>query len=157
MSEITNQHVDAYVGGKIELVDLLGVDADTLDKLRGRAQFFLDGGHRERALIMLEMLEELDRRDKLPTLLAIEVLLELGRSDAARDKIDALLARDAHDPDALVALAELRLATGELVAAANLLRTVIEVDPDAKTSAGARAQAVAARAHARLSRQNHRG
>lgn len=150
MSEITDHQVDAYLAGKQELVELLGVDADTLDKLRGRAQFFLDGGHRERALIMLEMLEELDRRDKLPTLLAVEVLLDLGRSDAAHEKIFGLLARDGQDPDALVALAELKLATGELAPAADLLRQVLERDPERKTPAGARAHAVAARAHARL-------
>ena len=97
--EITTADVERWAAGKVELKDLIGLDAAELEGLQGRAQFFLDGKHDERALIMLEMLEELDRTDPLPTLLAVEVLLRLGRSDAAEEKVEALLRRRPGDPD----------------------------------------------------------
>jgi len=150
MTEITQKHVDDYAAGKVELATLLGLSPEYVTDLRGRAQFFIEGGHDERALIMLEMLEELDRSDTLPTLLAIEVLQKLGRSDAAEEKIERLLARDPHDLDALVAKAELLIATGELAPAAATLEAVVERDPDGRTDAGKRARAVAARASAQL-------
>jgi len=150
MTTLSPQDIKSYAAGTRELRDLLGIDGATYDALRGRAQFFLDGGHRERALIVLEMLEELDRTDALPVLVAVEVLLELGRSDAAAEKIHRLLARDANDADALVALAELKIAIGELVPAADVLARVLEGDPEGRSAAGARARAVAARAHAKL-------
>lgn len=150
METITQKHVDAYLSGKAELKDLLGFSPEYVKKLKGRTQFFLDGGHKERALMMLEMLEELDRKDTLPTLLAIDILLQLGKSDAAEEKVNTLLTRRPDDPDALVALAELKLAIGELVPAAKALKKVVDKDPKGTTAAGKRARAVAARAHARL-------
>lgn len=147
MPEISQQQLDDYVAGKTELKDLIGLDADHLEQLKGRAQFFLDGEHHERALIMLEMLEELDRSDTLPTLLAIDLLLGQGNSDAAEEKIETLLARDPDDADALVAKAQLLVQTGQMVPAAELLERVIAEDPDATSDAGKRAQALAARAH----------
>jgi predicted Zn-dependent protease len=148
MEPLTQAQVDAYLAGRLEMKSLLHLSADDLAKLRGRAQFFYDGHHDERALIMLEMLEELDRHDTLPTLMAIDVLLRLGRSDSAEEKIDRLLARDPTDADALVAQAELHLACGRLVPAAAILAQVIERDPDTKTAAGQRARVVAARGYA---------
>jgi Flp pilus assembly protein TadD len=147
---ITQKQLDAYAAGEVELKELLAISPEYLAQLKGRAQFFLDGGHRQRALMMLEMLEELDRTDPLPTLLAIEVLLQLGQSDTAEQKIHRLLALRPNDPQALVALAELKLAIGEMVPAADLLKKVIETDAQAKTPAGARARAVAARAATQL-------
>ena len=140
----------AFEDGEVELRELLGLDPDYLDQLRGRAQWYLDGGHDDRALIMLEMLEALDRKDKLPALHAVDVLLRLGRSTEARAKVEALLERDPDDADALVALAEVRIAAGELAPAAELLERVVRNDPDGRTLAGARARVVASRAHERI-------
>ncbi len=148
MTATMPQEVDRYLAGNTELKDVLGLDPAYLAKLRGRAQFYVDGGHRERALIMLEMLEALDRTDPLPTLHAIAVLLELGRSREAEEKADELLARSPGDPDALVAKAEVKLARGELVPAAELLGRVVARDPGGKTAASRRALALAARADA---------
>lgn len=145
-----NNTTHATVNGFRELKDLLGLGPDHLERLRGRAQFFIDGGHYERALIMLEMLEALDRNDTLPTLLAIDSLLALGRSDGAEAKARALLARDPDDGDALVALAEVQIAVGDLVPAAATLERVVTRDPDGVTEAGRRALAVAAAAYERL-------
>ncbi len=150
MTEITDAQVQEYLSGKVELVQLLGMAPDYVAKLRGRAQFFLDGGHHERALIMLGMLEELDRTDKLPTLLAIEVLLSLGRSDEAEAKVESLLARFPEDPEVVVAKAELHIAIGEMAPAAALLERIIAGDPDGQTVAGQRARAVAQRAYERI-------
>jgi predicted Zn-dependent protease len=144
----TTKQVEDWAAGKAELKDVIGLDAESLARLRGRAQWFVDGGHHERALIMLEMLEELDRNDVNATLLAIDMLLELGRSDAAERKIEALLARAPDDPAALVAKAELLIRGGKLVPAARLLEAVVARDPQAEPAR--RALAVAARAHARL-------
>jgi len=146
----TDKELTAYADGTIELKDLLGLGPDFLEQLKGRAQFFIDGGHHERAVMMLEMLEELDRADSLPTLLAIDSLLAQGHSDAAEAKVRALLERDPESPDALVALAEVQIAAGEMVPAAETLVRVIDTDPEGTTDAGRRAMAVAAAAHARL-------
>jgi tetratricopeptide (TPR) repeat protein len=150
MTAINQKQIDAYLQGEAELKDLLEVEPAYMEELKGRAQFFVDGGHDERALIMLEMIEELDRSDPMPHLLAAELLLKEGRSDAAQEKIEMVLERDPEHADALVAKAELRIATGDLVEAAMLLGKVIDRDPDATTDAGKRAQSVAAAAHARF-------
>jgi len=147
MTTINDKQLDAYVAGKTELKDLIGLSSTDLEQLKGRAQFFLDGSHKERALIMLEMLEELDRTDSAPSLLAIELLLEQGNSDAAEEKIEALLARDPSDTDALVAKAQLLVGIGQMVPAAELLERVVAKDPDAGSDAGKRAVALAAHAH----------
>ncbi|MEL6547243.1 MAG: hypothetical protein AAFQ82_21645, partial [Myxococcota bacterium] len=76
--EVADTEVQRYLEGKVELGELLGMGAERLEQLKGRAQFYLDGGHHERALIMLEMIEELDRTDHTAKLLAVEVLLALG-------------------------------------------------------------------------------
>ena len=82
--------------------------------------------------------------------MAVELLLKDGRSDAAQEKIEAILERQPSNADALVAKAQLRIATGDLVEAATILEGVINNDPDAETDAGKRAQVVAAEAHARF-------
>ena len=150
MEQITQKEVNAYLAGRAELKELLGFSPEYLQQLKGRTQFFLDGGHKERALMMLEMIEALDRKDTLATLLAVEILLQLGRSDAAEEKVNALLQRRPDDPDGLVALAQLKIAIGELVPAAQTLKKVIDQDQQAKTPAGRRARLVAARARAQL-------
>ena len=147
-NQITAGQVRDWAAGKVEIKDLIGLAPAEVEGLQGRAQFFLEGRHDERALIMLEMLEELDRTDPLPSLLAIEVLLRLGQSDAAEEKIATLLQRRPDDPEVLVAQAELLIQTGQLVPAAALLERVLGKDSDAKTPAGQRARAVAARASA---------
>ncbi len=147
---ITAQQLYAYAAGEVEITDLIGIEPDYIEQLRGRAQFFLDGGHDARALIMLEMLEELDRSDPLPSLLAIEILLRRGESDAAEEKIQSLHERHPDDPNVAIAEAELLIQTGQMVPAAELLKRVIDADPKASTDAGKRAQAVAARAHRML-------
>ena len=152
MTEITQQHLDQYAAGKAELKDLVGMSAEEVEHLRGRAQLFLDGGHDERALIMLEMLEELDRSDPLPSLLAVGLLLKRGESDAAEEKLAALEGRHPKHPEVQIAKAELLIQTGQMVPAARLLKAVIDQDPQAKTDAGKRAQAVVARANAMLAR-----
>lgn len=148
--DVTDTEVQAYLEGQAELRDILGMNGDLIEQLRGRAQFFLDEGHDERALIMLEMLEELDRRDATPTLLAIETLLKLGLSDRAQEKVEALLARTPDDPDALVARAQLELSTGRWVDAAATLQRIVDRDPEAKEGATQRALVLAHAAYARF-------
>ncbi len=148
--DVTDTEVQAYLDGSSELRDILGMNAELVEQLKGRAQFFLDGGHDERALIMLEMLEELDRTDATPTLLAIETLLKLGLSDRAQEKVETLLARTPDDPDALVARAQLELSTGRWVAAAATLERVVNRDPEAKMEATKRALILAQAAYERF-------
>lgn len=150
MTTFSTQELQAYENGTVELKQLLGLSEDYLSALKGRAQFFVDGGHRERALIMLEMLCALDRHDPAPALLAAELYLEDGASDTAEAHIEAVLARAPNCAEALVAKAELLLRSGELTSAAALLRSVLATDSRGQTSAGQRALAVAAQAHARL-------
>jgi predicted Zn-dependent protease len=150
MNPTSTMDVNGYLEDRLELKHLLGIDPSYLELLRGRAQLFIDGGHTERALIMLEMLEELDRNDPMPSLIAAELLLGEGRSDEAEAKIDAILARTPGEALALVARAELKIAIGELVPAAALLARVIGGDPEGRTAAGRRALAVAARAQRQL-------
>ncbi len=150
MTTFSTQELQAYENGTMELKQLLGFGDDYLQALKGRAQFFVDGGHRERALIMLEMLCALDRTDFTPALLAAELYLEEGASDSAEAHIEAVLARMPDCAEALVAQAELQLRSGELTSAAALLRRVLATDSHGQTSAGKRALAVAAQAHARL-------
>ena len=66
------------------------------------------------------------------------------------DLIAALLERFPDDPEVLVAQAELKIAIGEMVPAAEILTAIVGADPDGKTPAGQRALAVAARAHAQF-------
>lgn len=148
MTEITEQQLEDWQAGKVELKDLIALDGDYMEQLKGRAQFFLDGKHHERALIMLEMLEELDRRDPLPTWLGIEILLEMGQSDSAGEKVDLLRERHGDAPEVWVAEAELLMGLGQLVPAAAAIEKVLAKDPDGKTPAGARALSLAARGHA---------
>lgn len=150
MGEVTERQTAAYLNGEVELKDLLGLSPEYVADLRGRAQFFLDGGHDERALIMLELLEDLDRTDMVPTLLAVDVLLRLGRSDAAQAKADALSACAPQCDDAQVACAKVKLAIGEWARAAQLLKGVLARDPQARTSAGRSARALANEAYARF-------
>jgi tetratricopeptide (TPR) repeat protein len=137
-----------YLAGKIELASILEMTPQQMEQLRGRAQFFVDGEHDERAIIMLEMLEELDRTDIRPTLVAIDVLLRMGQSDAAKAKVDMLFARDAKSLDALTARAKVELAMGDWGKAAATLKELAAKDPNAKTDAGKRGRAIAAKAHA---------
>jgi predicted Zn-dependent protease len=139
-----------YLEGRCELKEILGLSSEYLEQLRGRAQLFLDGGQDERALMMLGMLEELDRRDPLPSLLAAEVLLRQGRSDAALVAVEKVLTRDPQCAEALVTLAEIHLAAGEMVPAAATLSRVLANDPGGATAAGQRALTVAARGHASM-------
>ena len=143
---ITPQQIEAYTTGEVELSELLQLEPHYIEQLRGRAQFFIDGDHIERALMMLDMLEELDRTEPLPTLVAIELLLRHGRSDAAELRIEGLLQHCPNSAAARVARAELLVQTGQLVAAAAMLEQVFGEDPEAHTEPGRRAQALAARA-----------
>lgn len=147
MTEITPEQVNDYATGKVELKELVGITTEYWQLLLGRTQFFLDGEHTERALIMLEMLEELDRKDPLPTLIAVELLLKEGRSDAAEEKIELLRARFGESPEVRVAQAELLVQVGQMVPAAEILEGVLNEDPEATTDAGKRARALVHRAH----------
>ena len=140
--------VDAYLAGKQELHAIMGLSPEQMEQFRGRAQFFIDGEHDERALIMLEMLEELDRTDARPTLAAIDVLLRMGQSDAAREKVAGLEARDPKGVNALAGRAAVQVALGEWAQAAATLAELAKRDPDAKTDAGKRGRALAAKAYA---------
>lgn len=140
--------VDAYLAGSKELHSIIGFTPEQMEQFRGRAQFFIDGEHDERALIMLEMLEELDRKDARPTLAAIDVLLRMGQSDAAKEKVAGLEARDGKGVDVLAGRAALQVGMGEWAQAAATLNELAKRDPDAKTDAGKRGRALAARAYA---------
>ena len=150
MIPLTDQAVAAYERGDIELKDLLGLSPEYVESLKGRAQFFLDEGHAERALLMLDMLEELDRTDPKPTLAAVALSLSRGESTAAAARVDRLLARRPDLPEALVARAEIMASGGELASAAALLRRVIAADPHGMTVAGCRAKNVVASVSAKL-------
>ncbi|MBC7794799.1 MAG: hypothetical protein H7Z43_13930 [Clostridia bacterium] len=142
------KQVDSYLAGSSELHTLIGLTPQQMEQFRGRAQFFIDGEHDERALIMLEMLEELDRKDARPTLAAIDVLLRMGHSDAAKEKVAALKAKDAKNPNALVAEAALQIGMGEWGYAVSTLKELAACDPDAKTDAGKRGRVLAGKAYA---------
>lgn len=144
----TDTQLKHYLAGTMELASILEMTPQQMEQLRGRAQFFVDGEHDERAVIMLEMLEELDRTDTRPTQVVIDVLLRMGQSDAAKAKVDRLLARDPKSLDALTARAKVELAMGDWVKAAATLKDVAAKDPTAKTDAGKRGRALAAKAYA---------
>ncbi|MEM6533428.1 MAG: tetratricopeptide repeat protein [Myxococcota bacterium] len=146
--EVSDAEVERYLNGEVELRDLLGLDTQLLEQIKGRAQFFVDGEHSERALILLEMLEELDRNDRTASLIAIEVLLREGLSDRAQAKVEMLLTRAPEDPDVLVAKAQYELAVGRWHEAAATLERVIEADPGAEAEATQRALVLAQAAHA---------
>jgi predicted Zn-dependent protease len=148
MSGITTQDLERYTAGRISLQALLGLGEHELEPLRGRAQFYIDGGHHERALIILEMLEALDEADDLVKLHLAAVLLALGRSQEAQERVEAILARHPDHADAKVSLAEIRLAAGDLVGAAALVQDVVARDPDGGTAAARRARGVALRGDA---------
>ncbi len=145
MDGITTQNLERYLAGRVSLQSVLGLGEHDLEPLRGRAQFYIEGGHHERALIVLEMLEALDESDDLVKLHVAAVLLALGRSSEAQDRVETVLARRPDHADAKVSLAEIRLATGDLVGAAALLREVVARDPSGTSAAARRASAVAAR------------
>lgn len=145
---ISDADLEAYAQGRKELHEIVGLGPDNIAQLRGRAQFFLDGGHLERALIMLEMLEALDRTDMQPALWAVDVLLKLGSSDAADEKLDEMSLRFADCHDLKVSRAELYLQTGRPYDAAGLLKQVLDADSLGKTEAGRRAHTVYARGKA---------
>lgn len=145
--EVSDSEVDRYLAGEVELKDILGLDSQFLEQLKGRAQFFVDGEHHERALIMLEMLEELDRQDHTAALMAVELLLQQGLSDRAQAKIEDLLERAPNSADVLVAKAQYELATGRWHDAAATIATVVEADPNAEKEATKRALVLAQAAH----------
>ncbi len=126
-----------------EMIQILGISEDEHEALRGRAQFYLDGGHDERALIMLEMLEELDKRDETATLLAIDVLLRLGRSSDADKKAQYLIRKNPKSLDGQLALAQISLAKAEFFEAANYLEKVIQNAPSPDSDAAKRAYLLA--------------
>lgn len=117
--------ISDYLSGKKELKDLLGFSQQDIVNLKGRAQFFLDGGHEERALIMLEMVEELDRKDSAATLAAARLLARRGESTSALEKLTLLKYRLGELPMILFLEAEILVNIGRVVEAAPLLRSVV--------------------------------
>ncbi len=147
MAELSEAQVERYLRGEVELRDLARLSPEQLLQLRKRAQMFIDGGHDERALVMLEMLEELDRNDTTATLKSIDTLLALGKSGEAMDKVQRLLAAAPGSYDGRLARAKVELATGQWALAATTLQQLVEEDPDAQTESGKRAHALARQAH----------
>ncbi len=145
---VRQEDLNAYDTGRKELRHIIGMSDDAFSQLQGRAQFFIDGGHLERALIMLEMLEALDRTRMHVPLWTVDILLKLGRSDAAEEKLRELRERFGDTTDIQVSTAELLLQTGRPYDAASLLHAVIENDMDATTEAGLRARSIFARGRA---------
>lgn len=139
MSSSTDADVDRYFSGEAELKDLLGLDPGYLESVRQRAQYFIEAEAWERALLLLELLEAVDRTDQKPALLASQALLELGRHDEARLKLLPLLDYPAVQVDALVLLARLHLRRAQLAEAAVLLKQACALDPEFRTDAGRRA------------------
>jgi predicted Zn-dependent protease len=144
----TLQQLDRYLEGTLELDEILGLSAADVATLRARAQQHLDGRRHERALVALELLAALDRHDPLPALHAVDLLLGLGRSSAAAARARQLHEREPLALHGLVAVAETDLAAGEVRPAAEKLARAVARDPEGRTRAGARARAIAARAHA---------
>lgn len=150
--DVSDGELERYWDGTLELKDLLGLDPHVIEQLKGRAQFFVDGEHDERALLMLEMLEELDRTDPTASVLAVEILLKLGLSDRAEEKVSTWLERAPEHPDVLVAKAQLELSVGRWVDAATTLEQVISADPDSERPATQRAVVLARAAHEQFER-----
>lgn len=153
-NEQTPEENNSPASLKLDLRTLVNADEALLQRLRGRAQFFLDGGHHERALIMLDMLDSLEPGNIDVDLWTIDVLLKLGRSDAADEKLQSLLAAQPDNPDLRVSQAELWLQTGEPGRAAALLRELVsnlDADGQHESLACRRARRVYARGQALLS------
>lgn len=148
MAELTEAQIDKYFRGEVELHELARLSPEELLQLRRRAQHFLDGGNDERALVMLEMLEELDRNDVAATVKAIDVLLGLGKSGEAMKKVQRLLAVEPKSYEGRLARARVELATGAWGLAAATLDELVREDPQASTDSGKRAHALAKQAHA---------
>jgi predicted Zn-dependent protease len=109
--EITLQR---YLDGQATLKDALGISTEYLSQLRGRAQYYVDAGQWERALIMLDMVAALDRSDSAAELLAAEVELRMGRSFAAESRIRAVLESQPDSVDAHLASAAVYMARANL-------------------------------------------
>ena len=148
MAELSEAQIEKYLRGEVELRELTGLAPEQLQQLRKRTQMFIDGGHDERALVMLEMLEELDRKDVTATLKAVETLLALGKSGEAMVKVRRLLADHPKSYDGRLARAQVELATGQWALAATTLQQLVNEDPNAQTESGKRAHALARQAHA---------
>lgn len=148
MSELPDAVVQKYLRGEVEVRDLAKLTPQAITQLKRRTQMFLDGGHDERALVMLEMLEELDRKDAMVVLAAVDVLVRLGRSGDAAAKVERLLAVAPKSYEGRVAKARVEVATGAWPAAAATLASLLKEDPRAATEAGKRAHALAREAHA---------
>jgi predicted Zn-dependent protease len=127
--------------------ELVQLSAEQLAALRKRAQALIDAGHDEGALVLIEMLTELDRRDQRAALKAVDLLLGLGRSTEAAERVTVILKADPMSYDGLLARAKVALATGAWGLAAATLEDLIKRDPEAKTESGQRAHALARDAH----------
>ena len=147
MAALSEAQIERYLRGEVELRELAQLSPEQLHQLRMRAQAFIDGGHDERALVMLEMLEELDRKDETATLKAIDTLLALGKSGEAMTKVRRLLVANPKSFDGRLARAKVELATGEWALAAATLQQLVNEDPTAQTESGKRAHALARQAH----------
>ncbi|HSI05009.1 MAG TPA: tetratricopeptide repeat protein [Myxococcota bacterium] len=147
MAELSEGHIEKYLRGEVELRELARLSAEQVQQLRKRAQMFIDGGHDERALVMLEMLEELDRKDTTAAIKAIDTLLALGKSGEAMTKVQRLLALEPKSYDGRLARAKVEIATGQWALAATTLQQLVKEDPTAQTEAGKRAHALARQAH----------
>ncbi len=148
MADLTDAEIEKYLRGEVEMRELAGLAPEQLLQLKKRTQFFLDGNHDERALVMLEMLEELDRKDTAATIKAVDVLLGLGRSGEAMEKVQRLLTADPKHYEGRLARAKVEIATGQWALAAMTLQQLIDEDPKATTDAAKRAHALARQAHA---------
>lgn len=145
-----NDHQDLapYLSGQLELREVMGLPDALMDQFYARAQFFVSGGHWERALIMLERLEELDRKDLRPVLAAADVLVELGRSFEAEARLLRVLAAEPDHLDALACMVRVHLARADVHGAADMLRRIQSIDPQYVSPAARRALVAASAARA---------
>lgn len=148
MADLTDKDIEKYLRGEVEMRELAQLSPEQLLQLKKRTQFFLDGNHDERALVMLEMLEELDRKDTTATIKSVDVLLGLGRSGEAMEKVSRLLAADPKHYEGRLARAKVEIAMGQWALAATTLQQLIKEDPKASTDSAKRAHALARQAHA---------
>jgi len=126
-----------------QLSHFIQLDDAYLGSLKERAHFYIEHQHLNRALMVLEMLHVLDEQDVLTQLLLAQTHLKMGYSLRAAAVVEPLVECHPEHSDAKVLLARIRIAEGEFGAASDLLKEVVNEDPQGDTFAGRRARAVA--------------
>lgn len=143
MDTLGNTAITKLMHGEIELPKILGIDAAAIERLRARAQFYINDEQLERALIMLRMVSVLDGTDTMAAVVTARLLLKLGRGSEAESLLERIVAREPDHLEALAATARVHCEAGQLPRAALAIERILRLDPDFRSRAGKEAQALA--------------